>query len=300
MSSLESLYAESAETPPIGPPDRGDRPSARRLNHGRRIDSAHFSKSDKASLTALIVAKDEATNLDDCLATVAWADEIVVVVDQASQDATFQIAKRRTDLVVARRFDDFAGQRNAGLELATADWILSLDADERVTPELKQEILSVLGDSAAVADAYRIPIRSRILGRRFAFSGTQHDLPTRLFRRTRARWTGLVHETLTVQGEVGALRGAISHRTIPNMRVFLDKINHYTTLEAKAMARDGRRYRSRDLLWRPIWTFFKLYLGKQGFRDGAEGLVFCALSGVSAGVRAWKHRELTVQEGDGA
>jgi glycosyltransferase involved in cell wall biosynthesis len=251
-------------------------------------------------LAVLIVAKDEADNLDECLSTVAWADERIVVVDQATRDATLQIARRRASTVIARPFDDFASQRNAGLDLATADWVLSIDADERVTPELKEEILDILGDSTARAVAYRIPIRSRILGRRFAYSGTQHDLPTRLFRRAAARWTGLVHETLEFEGTAGTLRGELTHRTIPDMRTFLDKINHYTTLEAKSLVRLGRRYRARDLLCRPVWTFLKLYLGKQGFRDGLEGLVFCAMSGVSAGVRAWKHRELLARAGEGA
>jgi len=251
-------------------------------------------------LAVLIVAKDEADNLEDCLATVAWADEIIVVVDQASRDATLKIARRRAGTVVSRAFDDFASQRNAGLDLATADWVLSIGADERVTPELKTELLGILDDPAPRFGAYRVPIRSRILGRRFAYSGTQNDLPTRLFRRPAARWTGLVHETLTFEGESGTLRGELTHRTIPDMNVFLGKINHYTTLEARSLVRLGRRYRTRDLLCRPVWTFLKLYLGKQGFRDGLEGLIFCVMSGVSAGVRAWKHRELLLQSGEGA
>jgi glycosyltransferase involved in cell wall biosynthesis len=255
---------------------------------------------NRSRLAVLIVAKDEADNLDECLATVAWADEMIVVVDQASRDATLQIARRRAGTVIARPFDDFASQRNAGLDLATTDWVLSIDADERVTPELKAEILGILGDPAPRVGAYRIPIRSRILGRRFAYSGTQHDLPTRLFRRTAARWTGLVHETLTFAGETGTLRGELTHRTIPDMRIFINKINHYTSLEARSLVCLGRRYRTRDLLCRPVWTFLKLYLGKQGFRDGLEGLIFCAMSGVSAGVRAWKHRELLLRDGEGA
>lgn len=282
------------------PPDYGSAMMAGRPRPFSSVDRETQETRSRSRLAVLIVAKDEADNLDECLSTVDWADETIVVVDQASRDATLRIARRRAGTVVTRAFDDFASQRNAGLDLATADWVLSIDADERVTPELKTEILAVLGDPAPRAGAYRIPIRSRILGRRFAYSGTQHDLPTRLFRRIEARWTGLVHEVLTFEGVTGTLRGGLTHNTIPDMSIFLKKINHYTSLEARSMVRLGRRYRTRDLLCRPVWTFLKLYLGKQGYRDGLEGLIFCAMSGVSAGVRAWKHRELLLQGGEGA
>src|SRR5262249_29851539 len=132
-----------------------------------------------------------------------------------------------------------------------------------------------------------------ILGRRFGFSGTQHDLPLRLFRRDSGRWVGLVHETVELRGPVGMVRNVLRHRTIPTMTVFLEKINHYTTLEAEGLAASGTPYRARDLALRPLWTFLKLYILKQGFRDGAEGFLFCLLSGLSAAVRAWKHRERT-------
>jgi hypothetical protein len=100
-----------------------------------------------------------------------------------------------------------------------------------------------------------------------------------------------VHETVDLQGTVGRLKHALRHRTIPDMQTFLHKINEYTTLEAITLESEGRRPRPGDLSIRPAWTFAKLYLGKQGFRDGLEGFAFCALSGVSVAVRNWKHRE---------
>ena len=178
------------------------------------------------------------------------------------------------------------------LALASADWVLSIDADERVTPELAAEIRMRLADASNTCVGFRVPIRSEILGRHFGFSGTQHDLPLRLFRRDRGRWAGLVHETVAIVGPVGRMEQFLEHRTMPNIRVFLGKIDHYTTLEACDLDRSGRRFRTSDVALRPIWTFFKLYLGKQGFRDGLEGLMFCALSAVSVAVRSWKLREL--------
>jgi glycosyltransferase involved in cell wall biosynthesis len=245
-------------------------------------------------ITVLVVARDEAHNLADCLAAARWADERVVVVDAASRDATLEIARREADLVAVRPFDDFASQRNAALSMSTGDWILSVDADERITPGLAGEIRRAIADRDAPCRGYRVPIRSEILGRPFGFSGTQHDHPLRLFRRDSGRWVGLVHETVDLDGPAGQLSGELRHRTIPTMAAFLDKINRYTTLEAAGLADAHRPCRPGDLTVRPAWTFLKLYLFKQGFRDGVEGFMFCLFSGVSAAVRAWKHRELTL------
>jgi glycosyltransferase involved in cell wall biosynthesis len=244
-----------------------------------------------ARISVLILARDEAANLPGCLESVTWADEVIVVVDRASRDPSREIAERAADRVVVRTFDDFAGQRNAGLALASGDWVFAVDADERATPELAAEVRRKVADPGAGHAGYRVPIRSVILGRPFAFSGTQHDRPLRLFRLGSGRWAGAVHETVELRGDAGLLENALQHRTIPDMQTFLRKLNEYTTLEAIGFEREGRRHRATDLAVRPFWTFFKLYLGKQGFRDGLEGFVFCALSGLSVAVRHWKHRE---------
>jgi glycosyltransferase involved in cell wall biosynthesis len=245
-------------------------------------------------VSVLIVAKNEAHNLAGCLAAASWAFERIVVVDPVSRDATLEIAQREADVVAVRDFDDFASQRNFALALASGDWVLSIDADERVTPALAAEIHGVIADPAIRHTGFRIPIRSVILGRPFGFSGTQHDHPLRLFRRESGHWTGLVHETVALDGPDGSLQNAIRHHSLPNVQVFLHKLDHYTTLEAQGLAGTARRFRMSDLALRPLWTFFKLYVYKQGFRDGLEGFMFCALSGVSVAVRAWKHRELTL------
>jgi len=244
-----------------------------------------------ARISALILARNEAENLPECIASVAWADEVIVVVDRASQDETEAIATRLATRAIVRDFDDFASQRNAALALASGDWVFAIDADERATPELANEIRGRTADPSVRHAGFRVPIRSVILGRPFSYSGTQHDLPLRLFRRELGRWVGAVHETVELQGSAGQLRHALQHRTIPDMQTFLRKINEYTTLEAIKFEREGRRPHPVDLTLRPAWTFAKLYLGKQGFRDGVEGLAFCALSGFSVAVRHWKHRE---------
>jgi glycosyltransferase involved in cell wall biosynthesis len=243
-------------------------------------------------LSVLVLARDEERKLEGCLDSARFADERVVVVDAASRDRTLEIARGTAEVVTVRAFDHFAAQRNAGLERASGDWILSIDADERVTPELAAEIRAVLKDPHRPEIGYRIPIRSEVLGRPFRHSGTQQDVPLRLFRRDQGRWTGLVHETVEIDGPIGRMLHVLEHRTLDDVRVFLDKIDRYTTLEARDLYRAGLRFRTSDLAVRPFWTFLKLYLYRQGFRDGVEGLMFCALSGLSVAVRTWKLREL--------
>jgi len=146
--------------------------------------------ANRARISALIIAKDEAKNLPGCLASLGWADEVVVVVDAASRDQTNAIAKRRADRVVVRPFQDFATQRNTALAASNGDWVFAIDADERVSPPLAAEIRDVVNDPTLPFVGYRVPIQSEILGRPFRYSGTQNDQPLRLFRRGFGRWTG--------------------------------------------------------------------------------------------------------------
>ena len=241
------------------------------------------------TISALIVARNEADHLADCLASLTWVDETIVVVDAASTDATEAIARRLATRVLVRPFDDFATQRNAALGLASGDWVLAVDADERSTPALAAEIRRAIESDRV---GFRVPIRSVVLGRSFRYSGTQHDRPLRLFRRDLGRWVGKIHETVDLSGQVDQLTHHLTHRTLSDMATFLRKIDQYTTLEARQFHESGARFRPRDVTIRPAWVFAKLYLGKQGFRDGLEGLAFCALSGLSVAVRHWKHREL--------
>ncbi len=266
------------------------------------IDPAD-QKHHQAKISVLIIAKNAGALLRECVQSVRWAHEVVVIVDDSSDDDTEAVAREVADLVAVRQFDDFASQRNAALALASGDWVFAIDCDERASAKLAAEIGSVTTGEHSVGTqnhtnditkyhGYRVPIQSVILGRGFGYSGTQYDLPLRLFRRDQGRWTGKVHETVSIEGPIGTLKHAIHHKTIPDMKTFLDKINHYTTLEARARFAAGLRPRGIELAFRPVWTFLKLYLFKQGFRDGIEGFVFCAMSGVSVAARHWKHREL--------
>lgn len=227
----------------------------------------------RPTVTAAIIALDEAENLRELLPRLAWADE-VVVIDGGSRDATAEVARTWGCRVVSRRFDCFARQRNEALSLARSDWVLSIDADERPTAALAEEIRWRLAGTRS--SAFRVPIRSTILGRPIRRSGTQDDVPIRLFRRDAARWHGDVHERLRVDGRVGRLRHWLTHRTQSDLNEFLVKMNRYTSLDAEARVVDGRRPRRTDPWIAPAREVFRrlIYKQKAAWREPRlDGLV---------------------------
>ncbi len=245
--------------------------------------------SGNPTVTAAIIAMNEAENLADLLPHLAWADEIVVV-DGGSEDATVEIARRHGCRVGFRRFDTFARQRNQALRMAAGDWVLWIDADERPTPRLTAEIRRAMRRGRCAG--YRIPIRSSIFGRRFRGCGTQDDCPVRLAHRHAARWAGSVHEVLRVSGRVGRLRSWLEHRTYPDLHAFLAKMHRYTALEAKARVAAGRAPRRCDAWVAPVRETLRRLIWKHGILDGPEGWAFCLLSGLSEWVLAGRHRRL--------
>ncbi len=241
------------------------------------------------TVTAAVIVLNEERMLPGLLASLAWVDEIVLV-DGGSQDRTVELARAAGCRVVEHPFDNYAAQRNRALDRAGHEWVLSIDADERTTPAIVDEIRTTLAVSRC--DAYRVPIRSRIFGRRMRFSGTQDDRPLRLFRRTGARWIGDVHEVLQVEGRIGRLRSWLEHETLPDLPAFLSKMQRYTSLEAGQRVRTGRLPRGRDRWLAPGVEVFRRLIWKKGCFDGPQGWAFCLLSGVSQWVLARKHQRL--------
>lgn len=238
------------------------------------------------TISAAIIALNEAANLPGLLDALHWADEIVVV-DGGSRDDTFRIARRAGCHVVTRTFDSFARQRNYAASLAAGDWILSIDADERPSAALAGEIRS--RTAGCRESAFRVPIRSRIFGRKCRYSGTQDDRPIRLWRRDAGRWTGDVHEVFQVDGPVGQLHASLEHETLPDLHAFLAKMHRYTALEARARVDAGRPPRPVDQWWRPPREVFRRLVWKLGLLDGPAGWRFCLLSGVSEWLLARRH-----------
>jgi len=245
--------------------------------------------SHKPTITAAVITVNEQRQLPGLLRRLDWVDEIVVV-DGGSRDATVQIARSHGCRVASRRFDTFARQRNHALQMAAGDWVLSIDADERPTPGLIAEIRRRTTSSRP--NAFRLPIRSSIFGRRFRCSGTQDDCPVRLFRRGAARWTGEVHEVLQISGRVHRLENWLQHETTPDLETYLTKMHRYTILQANSRVARGRRPNWRDTWLAPPREVFRRLIFKQGLLDGPAGWAFCFLSGFSEWVLARQHRHL--------
>ena len=257
----------------------------------RSAPAADMASMTRQSVAALVLARDAERDLAACLDSLAWVDRVVVVVDAASVDGTLAVARKSADAVIVRPLEDFSAQRNAGLAEVDADWVLAVDADERVSPGLAAEVRAVI-NSPDGPDGYRIRRSTTILGRRFRASGMAGYRPLRLFRSRQGRWVGRVHEEVALSGKVGELAEPLDHETLENLGEFLRKLDRYTSMEAADRLATGRRPDPLDLAARPVWTFLKLYLARGGFRDGVEGFLYAALSGLSVLVRHGKHREL--------
>ena len=228
-------------------------------------------------LSVFLIVKNEEKNIARCLGSVAWADEIVVV-DSGSTDQTVEICRRFTDNVHERPFKNYSDQKNYALSLVSGEWALSLDADEEVGELLKGEILNTVQCAASTTAAYQIPRRSFIFGREFRFTGTQDDRPVRLMRKGRAVFEQPIHEWVKVNGEIGILKNFLTHRTYKDLSDYCERLNRYTSMEADYLVEKSYRIGHGDRQLKPLGMFLKLYLWKQGFRDGCEGFVFSVLS----------------------
>ena len=228
-------------------------------------------------LSVTVITRNEAADLADALASVAWVDEIVVV-DSHSTDDTVAIARRFTNRVVVRDWPGYIAQKNYASSLAAHDWILSLDADERVTPELANEIQSRL--AAAPQEAgFRIPRVTWHLGRWIRSTDWYPDYQLRLYDRRSAEWTGrYVHEAVTVRGAVGELRSELQHYAYRDIADHLETIDRYTTLAARQMHEAGRRAGLIDLAVHPPLAFLRNYVARGGFREGATGFVISRMN----------------------
>jgi len=228
-------------------------------------------------LSVTIITRNEAADIGAALDSVAWADEIVVV-DSESTDDTVAIARRHNVRVVVRPWPGYIAQKNYAASIAAHDWILSLDADERVTPELASEIKAVTAAAAGPA-AFRIPRVTFHLGRWIRSTDWYPDYQTRLYDRRVAQWTGqYVHEAVTVRGDTGQLRGELQHYAYRDISDHLDTIDRYTTLAARPMFDAGRRTTIFALALHPLFAFLRNYLVRGGIRDGATGLVISRMN----------------------
>jgi glycosyltransferase involved in cell wall biosynthesis len=250
---------------------------------------------EEPRLSATLVARDEEDRLPDALASVAFADERIVVVDAKSTDRTEEVARRAGARVLVRPFDSFGRQKNAAAALATNRWILSVDADEIVSPKLALEIRARLAAAASETSppaAFRVPIRLEFLGHELLFGRDTLARPARLYDRLRARFSDdLVHEKILAAGPVESLEESVLHRSYRDLAHYLEKLDRYTTLAAEAKWAAGRGVGG-FLPARVLWEFFDRAFLSLGFLDGSAGLTFAALSSANTLLTSLKLREL--------
>lgn len=230
-----------------------------------------------AKLSVIIITKNESANIRACLETVAWADEIIVV-DSDSTDGTLEIAREFTTQVhVHADWPGFGAQKNRALGYATKDWVLSLDADERVTPELRGEIEAVM--QTGRADGYEIPRLSSFCGRFMRHSGWHPDYVLRLFRRASGRFSdALVHESVQIHGSSGRLRQPLLHYSYRDFEDVLSKLNSYSSAASTMLQRRGKKGSLAQAILHGWWAFIRTYLLRAGFLDGREGFMLAVMN----------------------
>ena len=228
-------------------------------------------------LSVTVITRNESANIAAALESVSWADEIIVV-DSQSTDGTAAIARRHATRVEVRDWPGYSAQKNFAAALAVNDWILSIDADERVTPELAAEIQSVL-DREPAARGYRVPRVTWYLGRWIRSTDWYPDYQLRLYDRRAGSWNGRrVHESVELQGPPGQLRHDLQHYAYRDLSHHLQTIDRYTTLAAEQWHADGRRTSVVELIVHPTLAFLRNSVLRGGIRDGAAGLLVSRLN----------------------
>jgi len=249
-----------------------------------------------SALSVILITLNEERNIEACLRSVEWADEIIVV-DSQSTDRTVEIARSFTDKVFVIDWKGFAASKNFALQQAQSDWVLWIDADERVPAELATEIRQVISQKPQ-EDGFAIARRAFFLGRWIKHCGWYPGYVLRLFRRGKACFNdNRVHEGLILQGRQGRLQNDLLHYTDDSLEHYLWKFNRYTSLAAQDLVQRGRKAGWLGMIGRSLHTFFRMYLVKRGFMDGVEGLMLCLLSANYVAMKyakLWEARNVTL------
>ncbi len=228
-------------------------------------------------LTVTVITHNEAPHISAALESVSWADEIIVI-DSRSTDDTVELAGRLATRVEVRDWPGYGAQKNYAASMASNDWILSLDADERVTPALASEIRELLAGSPA-ASGYRIPRVAFHLGKWIRTTDWYPDYQLRLYDRRAGRWNERrVHESIELNGSPGQLRRELQHYPYRDISHHLQTIDRYTTLAAEEWHASGRRASGPEILFHTEWAFARNFVFKAGFKDGAAGLIVSSLN----------------------
>jgi glycosyltransferase involved in cell wall biosynthesis len=224
------------------------------------------------TLSAVLAVRDEESMLRQCLDLLKFADEIVVVVDARTRDATEEIAREYTPHVHLKTFADFSTQKNYAIDQATSDWALAVDADERVTPALADEIVAAIREPSEHV-AFRMPRWHFFFGKRFRHGGWDNDKPIRLIRRGAARYAGEIHEVLTVDGAIDELQAPIWHFTHRDIESMLLKTANFGQVQARELAALTPRVTTGTLFRIMVGEMYSRLVKGRGWRDGVEGVI---------------------------
>ncbi|KPK96548.1 MAG: hypothetical protein AMJ95_13600 [Omnitrophica WOR_2 bacterium SM23_72] len=246
---------------------------------------------EKFPLSVVVLTRNEEARIAECLESVSWADEIVVVDDESS-DATVAIAKRYTDKIFIRKMDIEGRHRNWAYAQAKNEWVLSLDADERVTKELQEEIKRVLEDSPQ-EEGFTIPIRNYIGTYWVKYGGWYPAAKLRLFQKGKFHYEEVeVHPRAFMEGSCGHLKSDIVHFSYKNLEEFWNSLNVQTTREAQKWYNQGKPMRLGRFIWRTIDRFLRTYIRKKGYKDGLIGFVVAFNAGLYQFLSYLKYQEL--------
>ncbi len=222
-------------------------------------------------LSAVIITYNAAGQLADCLNSLSFVSEILIL-DSGSDDATRDIAESYNAKFIHQHWLGYGPQKQKAVELAAHDWVLCLDADERISEQLAASILSEMKEPQY--QAYQFPRCNRFMGRWLRHGEGYPDISLRLFNRQHARWSNdAVHEVAETDEAVGSLEGDLLHESAASLEAYLEKQNRYTSLQAEKMYLAGNTAGAARLILNPIFRFFKFYLWRLGFLDGIPGLI---------------------------
>jgi len=250
----------------------------------------------KPEISAIVVCFNEQDNIGDCLASLAWCDEIVVV-DSFSTDRTVEICRQYTDRVIQRAWEGYRDQKAFAHSQASKQWVFLVDADERVPPDLRDEIQNAVSRYGGRYDAFAVPRLVFYLGKWWKRGGWYPDYDIRIFRRDRATWSGLdPHERIVVDGEIRRLNHPLYHYSYRSIFDQLSRIDRFTTISSQELKEWGVRWRWVDHLLRPAFRFFYFYFWKRAFLEGFLGFFVSATAAIYVFLRYAKLRELEIKE----
>ncbi|MFH1412007.1 MAG: glycosyltransferase family 2 protein [Candidatus Omnitrophota bacterium] len=250
----------------------------------------------KVPVTVVVITKNEQDNIAQCLETAAWADELIVVDDE-STDSTREISKKYTDKIFVRKMENEGRHRNWSYSQASNDWVLSVDADERITPELAEEVKRLL-DKGAEFKAYTIPRRNYIGDHWLKFGGEYPAPQTRLFLKNEFKYEEAeVHPRAFLEGDCGHLKRDLIHYSHRDITDYLKSLNNHTSLEARKWVLTGRKMSFGRALWRALdRCFYRRLIRKKAYKDGIYGWTVAIFSGMYQLVSYLKYREMMEKE----